>query len=261
MLAFVSVDAAHAARWILERVRSIAHSRWLQGARKPALECWSMDPDVRLIAERRLYKIGELEARALVGWASGTRKARLYGARASVEDIVRHQAEGARCVSLLEGDVEPALGFALHDLRHLEKLFDPLHYRAQVGFFRWIARSVGTGAWKAFDRELDAEWTAGRDYALADMNGSPIFLWAVLKMKLKMAVRRKLARDRGVEPPSRGVLDADEIQAFGRTLDRYLDVLQLERAMQDCARRISARRDSGDAAARFLAHCCLRVAD
>jgi hypothetical protein len=245
-------DPRAVARYLVDRVTRKAGPRWLQGSRTPPIPSSSAVPEVRLFAEHRLYKIGELESRALVGWAEGTRSAVLLDREAPVEEIVGLQAAGMRCVSLLDTDLERGVEFALHDLRHLEKLFDPQHHRAQIGFFRLLARVIGSEPWCAFDRELDEEWIAGRDYALADMNGSPIFLFAVLKMKLKMAVRRKLARDRGEAPPARGALDADEIEAFRATFERYLEVLGVPEQLRWPARMISARGNSGRAAEVFV---------
>jgi hypothetical protein len=201
---------------------------------------------VRLLADERLHKVGESEARALVGWADGARKAVLCRSLASTADIIRFQAEGRRCVALIDG--EEGLEVCLHDLRHLEKLFDPRHYRHQVAFFRWIARAQETKEWRDFDRSLDGEWVAARDAVLADMNGSPIFLFAVLKMKLKMAVRRRLARDLGLAPKEKGALDEEELAAFDRAFEWFLDVLMLSGEVREAARRISAKGNSGGAA-------------
>jgi hypothetical protein len=42
----------------------------------------------------------------------------------------------------------------------------------------------------ALDRELDDRRRADRDYIIADMNGSAVFLLAALKMRLGLAARR-----------------------------------------------------------------------
>jgi hypothetical protein len=83
------------------------------------------------------------------------------------------------------------LAFALHDLCHLEKFVAPEHHAGQVGFFRLVERALETPALAALDRELDDVWRADRDYVLADMNGSAVFLLAALKMRLTLAVRRR----------------------------------------------------------------------
>lgn len=43
----------------------------------------------------------------------------------------------------------------------------------------------------ALERGLDDTWRAERDYVIAHMNGSAVFLFAALKMRLNMAVRRR----------------------------------------------------------------------
>ena len=42
----------------------------------------------------------------------------------------------------------------------------------------------------ALDRALDDPWRADRDYIIADMNGSAVFLLAALKMRLGLAALR-----------------------------------------------------------------------
>ena len=87
----------------------------------------------------------------------------------------------------------------------------------------------------ALDRELDDTWRADRDYVIADMNGSAVFLFAALKMKLKMAVRRRLAP---AEP----------------ALDVLLRAMDLPDDVRDAARGVSARRDRPAEARRLLGH-------
>ena len=52
----------------------------------------------------------------------------------------------------------------------------------------------------------DEAWRADLAHVAADMNGSPVFLVAALKMKLKMAERRALAREDGRPAPTGGPL-------------------------------------------------------
>lgn len=239
-----AIGAIDAAEFVVERVRSIAGSRWLQGCRRPSIACAAPSGAVRVIAENRLHRVGELESRALVGWADGRRVARVFSTAVSPAKVVELQAQGVRCVSLIPGEDEPSLEFALHDLRHLEKFFEPTHFRAQVGFFDMIHRAFGTRAWLEMDRGFDARWSEDRDAVLSDMNGCPIFLLAVLKMKLKMAVRRALAARRQQPPRQSGPLDDEELAHFDVALERYLDVFELHGEVREAARGISARRDS-----------------
>jgi hypothetical protein len=242
------VLAAIAAEYVLERARRSSGRRWYQGPRRPPLPFDGDHDALRRFAEHRVCGVGELESRALVGWANGARTADLYDRELDATEIVALQADGRRCVSLLDGP--DGLGFALHDLRHLEKFFQAEHHRAQVGFFRIIDRALPRCA--SLDADLDDAWRIERDRVLADMNGSPIFLFAVLKMKLKVAVRRRFARDHGVPPPERGPLDDRELEAYAPMLERLLDALDLPPPIRAAARSINARRDRPDHARALL---------
>jgi hypothetical protein len=97
-------------------------------------------------------------------------------------------ARGRRPVSLLDG--ADGLAFALHDLCHLEKFADPAHHVAQVGLFALLDRAVDGPAWAALEAGLDADWRAHRDHVLADMNGSAVYLFVVLRAHLLEACAR-----------------------------------------------------------------------
>jgi hypothetical protein len=87
------------------------------------------------------------------------------------------------------------------------------------------------------------------------MNGSAVFLFAALKMKLKMAVRRWSARERNVDPPDHGPLTTEESGAYDDVLDELLSLLHVHRAeLRDAARATSAKRDDPRAALRLLGH-------
>lgn len=250
-------NAARAADYVLARVRELSGPRWYQGPRPTKLPLdglLSAEP-LEYFAAHRLRGVGELEARGLVGWANDTRSAELFDREITAREIIELQAEGRRCVALLP-DAPPADGleFALHDLRHLEKFFEPAHHRVQIGFFRLFARALSRPDYLQLDQSLDETWCNERDKTLADMNGSPIFLFGVLKMKLKVAVRRSLARARGVAPPLRSALDADELAAYAPVLERFLDVLGFEGPVREAAREISTRRDRPHFGQTLLAH-------
>jgi hypothetical protein len=127
------------------------------------------------------------------------------------------------------------LTFALHDLCHMEKFVEPEHHAGQVGFFRIVERALAAPAVIALDRDLDDAWRADRDYVIADMNGSAVFLFAALKMKLKLALGR---RDR----------------PFGPALDLLLGAMDLPDDVRDAARAVQPRRDQPAAARRLLQH-------
>jgi hypothetical protein len=251
-------EAAVACAYVVERVRRAAGPRWLQGARTPPLPCRAALPAVRLVAERRLHKVEEAVARGLVAWAEGTRPVDLLTRVPTAREVLALQARGRRCVSLLAdgADASPhadGLAFCLHDLCHLEKFVDPEHHRGQVGFFGLLDAARCSAGWAEHERDFDAAWQRDLDHVAADMNGSAIFLFAALKMKLKMAVRRAVARRRGVAE-SRGPLDAEEIRVYEARLERLLALMGLRGAIADDARTVSTRRDARDAAARLLAH-------
>jgi hypothetical protein len=87
----------------------------------------------------------------------------------------------------------------------------------------------------ALDAQLDEAWRADRDYVIADMNGSAVFLFAALKMKLKLAVGRRHA-------------------PFEPALDVLLRAMDLPDDIRDAARAVSPRRDRPTEARRLLDH-------
>ena len=246
-----------ACAFLVEEVRARVGSRWRQGERKPALPSEGLPPSVRVVAGVRLSRVEEAVARGLVAWARGERDVELRFDVPAPRHVLSLQARGARCVSLLPaaadaGPHEDALAFALHDLCHLEKFSDPAHHVAQVGFFARVDRAMRGEAWAALDARFDAAWREDVEHVVADMNGSPIFLFAALKMKLKMASRRELARARGLEARTFGPLDDDEARAFAAALEDMLDALGLEGRTRDAARAITTKRDAHEAARTLL---------
>jgi hypothetical protein len=190
----VLMEALETCRYLVERVRRKAGRRWRQGARAVPLRCGSAVEEARLVAERRLSGVPEAAAHALCGWVDGRRPAvRLYHAP-SPRQLLAMAAGGRRPVSLLDGD--DGLAFLLHDLCHLEKFADPAHHAGQVRLFRLIHRAASTAAWDELQAGLDGEWRAHRDHVLADMNGSPVYLWLVLRARLQEACARARVGDR-----------------------------------------------------------------
>ena len=80
-----------------------------------------------------------------------------------------------------------------------------------------------------------------------------IFLFALLKMRLHMAVRRRLARERGRPAPT-GPLDAEERAALRPALEVLFAALGLPDDLVPSAFAVSARHDSPADARRLLAH-------
>src|SRR4029077_14909097 len=106
----------------------------------------------------------------------------------------------------------------------------------------------------ALELTFDEIWSAERDYVLADMNGSAVFLFSVFKMRLAMAVRRSLARGRGVPVPTEGRLDDDERAALQPVLSAWFAGMGLPVALRTEAFAVTARRDSPAHARRLLEH-------
>jgi len=108
-------------------------------------------------------------------------------------------------------------------------------------------------AWAAFEHGFDDLWQSERNYVIADMNGSAIFLFAALKMKVRMAVRRRLAREEGRPPVDTGPLSAPEEAAFSQALEELLRLFRWDGPLAEAARRVSTRRDAPLHASRLLA--------
>ena len=83
------------------------------------------------------------------------------------------------------------------------------------------------------------------------MNGSAVFLFAALKMKLNMAVRRRRERERGVVVRSGG-LNAEERAAAAPALDVLVRSMGLPDDVRDAALAVSPRRDHPADARRLL---------
>lgn len=254
-------EATRVARFLVQAVQAEFGTRWNQGPRKPA---WPLegeaDAAVALLCQRRLCGVSEPAAQAVWAWHQGQRPVHLLTTIPSAREVLRLQAEGQRCVSLLPDDVALAhgdprhpngLAFALHDLCHLEKFVDPEHHVGQVGFFARLEAAMSKPGWAQLESELGDLWRSDRDYVLADMNGSAIFLFAALKMKLKMAMRRHVGRAAGATVACGPLLPAERA-AYEPRRNLLLDLLGLPPAVTEAARFVSARRTHPEAAAALL---------
>jgi hypothetical protein len=244
--------------FVIARVRAASGHRSDQGARKPPLACRPTSPFVRFFAEQRLHRVSTAVARALITWAEGF-PVELLTSVPDPSHVLALQARGARCVSLVPEGVSTtphadALAFVLHDLAHLDKFVDPAHHAGQVGFFASLRSATYAPEWRTFEASFDEAFRRDWCHVAADMNGSAVFLFAALKMKLKMAVRRLVARDKGVEPPHDGPLSAGEARAYDDKLDELLRLFRMGPSIADDARATSARRDDPGAAWRLLGH-------
>jgi len=255
-------DAETTAAFLLERVRAARGPLWDEGRARVAPPAPPSGAALRTFAERRVRGVPEDVVRGLFAWDRGERPVDLRFDIPSARDLLALQARGRRCICLVEDATALAHGdprhpngltFALHDLCHMEKFVAPEHHAGQVGFFRLVERALDAPAMTALDRDLDDAWRADRDYVIADMNGSAVFLFAALKMKLTMAVRRRLQRERGLAVRS-GRLDAEERAAIAPTLDTFLGAMDLPDDVRDAARAVSPHRDDPTAARRLLDH-------
>jgi hypothetical protein len=248
-----------ASEWLVGEVRRAWPWHWKQGGRRPPLASGNDAPAVRLVTDFRLKGVSEDAARGVAAWSRGL-DVSVFDRVPGPLEVLRLQALGARCVSLLSAAAATAphagpLDFLLHDLCHIGKFADPRYYYEQVGLFATFAREVDGAAWRALEKDLDDEWIAARDQVLCDMNGSSIFLFAAFKMKLKMAARRKVARANGREPVVYGRLDLGEERSYRELLDRALPLLGLgDGELRAAALSTSARRDCPRAAAVISGH-------
>jgi hypothetical protein len=249
-------DPERAAAYVIERARLLMGSRANQGKRKQAL-FHPETPALAHLSEHRLCKVPERAVDALFAWARG-RTVELRNDVPPPSHLLALQARGQRCVSLLpESETHPAASgfeFVIHDLCHLGKFLEPEHHLEQVGYFASLERSFARPAWCAVEERLDATWVEDRDRLAADMNGSAVYLFVVLKMKLKMAARRSLARTEGRAAPDQGPLDAGELALFSELESALYDALGLDGALRNAARHLTARRDAEDAAVAVRDH-------
>ncbi len=261
-------DAELVAGYLVARIARDAGTRLCQGARKIPLATTPLGPALDLMATTRLRGVPEPVAETVVAWGQGELRVHRLGHVPTPAEVLAWQAQGERCVSLLPDEVaaratgiagvkadarDPGLAFALHDLCHLGHFVDPAHHDGQVGFFAALHRASTRPEWTAFLARGDATLAKEIDHVAADMNGSAVFLFAALKMKLKMAVRRRVGEARGQVRVS-GALDDDEHAAFDVELEALTRHLGLTGAARDGALRVSTRRDAEVAASALLAH-------
>lgn len=252
-------QAERACEYVIAKVRAASGHLFHQGARRPALPCASTSPLAKRMAEQRFHRVPTSVARALIAWADGF-PVELLTSVPTARHVLGLQARGARCVSLL-GDGVPtsphadALAFVLHDLCHLDKFMAPVHHVGQVGFFASLHALTNRAEWASgFESNFDEAFRRDWQHIAADMNGSAVFLFAALKMKLKMAVRRGIAFERGVPPPSGGPLTTEESRAYDNRLNEFLEMFEFAPDVLLAARSTSTRRDDPRSALRLLEH-------
>jgi hypothetical protein len=257
-----AAQAEQAAEFLLARVRATRGRLWDEGSRPGPVTSAPAGADaLSVFATRRVRGVSPVVAGALLAWARGERPVDLVFDILPAREILRRQAAGRRCVALIDDQVARAhgdprhpdgLSFALHDLCHLEKFVAPDHHRGQLGFFRAVERALDSAPIAALESTLDATWAADRDYVVADMNGSAVFLFSVLKMRLAVAVRRRRARAEGRPAPTTGGLQAADQEALRPVLATWFQAMGLPESLRTEAAMVSARRDHPAHARRLL---------
>ena len=254
-------DAEQAAAFVIDRVRAARGSLWDEGPSRITALGSPSGPALSVFARRRVRGVPEAVARGLLAWDQGHRPADLLFVVPTARQVLARQAAGRRCVCLLDdasalahGDPRhpDGLTFVLHDLCHLEKFVEPEHHAGQVGFFRCVARALTRAPMADLEETFDDTWRADRDYVISDMNGSAIFLFSALKMKVNMAVRRALARTRGWPAPTGGRLNDQERAAVSPALDVLFEAMDLPADLRAGAAAVSTRRDHPAEARRLL---------
>lgn len=205
------------------------------------------------LTRHRVRRVPRRAMSGLFAWARGL-SVELREDVPRPDEVLALQAKGRRCVSLLPDGVSPephasGLDFLIHDLCHLDKFVDPEHHEEQVGFFATLERLGSQPLFQKLEANLDASFVEDRERLAADVNGSAVYLFALLKMKLKMAARRRHARTAGIAVRTSGSLDAAEQAVFDELEDALYDCLELDAGLRSAARATTARRDDVDAAA------------
>ena len=129
-------------------------------------------PALRRFSERRVRGLPEAVVRGLFAWKRGERPVDLLFEVPAARRVLALQARARRCVCLIEDAAARAhsdprhpdgLTFALHDLRHLEKI--PLARTSpREGRFLSPREARSTRPRRSpLPRELEVPWRAERD--------------------------------------------------------------------------------------------------
>lgn len=210
---------------------------------------------LKFLTRYRVRRVPWRAVRGLFAWVSGS-SVELREDVPKADEVLSLQAIGRRCVSLLPDGVSPephasGLDFLIHDLCHLDKFVDPEHHDEQVGFFATLRELFADSRFRALEAELDETFVEDRNRLAADVNGSAVYLFALLKMKLKMAARRRYARLTSVPARVSGPLVAGEKDVFDELEGVLYEALGFDAELRSAASATSARRDEHDAAARI----------
>ncbi len=256
--------AERAATYLVERAQRVSGAKLCQGAWDGAFAgeaarvgslVGESHRSLEFLTRHRVRRVPRRALSGLFVWARGF-AVELRDDVPRPDEVLALQAKGRRCVSLLPEGVSTqphasGLDFLIHDLCHLDKFVDPEHHEEQVGFFATLERLFSEPRFRELEAKLDQAFVEDRERLAADVNGSAVYLFALLKMKLKMAARRRHARTAGIVARTTGPLDDAERAVFDELEDVLYDCLELETELRPAARATSARRDDMDAAARM----------
>ena len=254
-------SAERAAGYLVEHARRVSGVKLCQGtwdgpfAERAARLGERLSDDcaaLKFLTRTRVRRVPLRAVSGLFAWAAGL-SIELRTDVPSAREVLALQASGRRCVSVLDEGVsaaphESGLDFLIHDLCHLDKFVAPEHYEEQVGFFATLSECAENPRYLALEALLDATFVEDRERLGSDVNGSAVYLFALLKMKLKMAARRRYARLERIPPRVSGALDAAEQQVFDELEVLLYDALGFDAELRDAARATSSRRDAVAAA-------------
>lgn len=250
-------DAERVASLLLREAREAHGDALFTGRSHARLEEFPPGSALAELASHRLRGLAEPARAAVIGLARGTHPARVEARPFTAREVLALQAEGRRCVSLLPpgaplGPYPSAFAFAAHDLDHLAKFFDPAHFAGQLGFFRMLHAGVSSGLAGLFARH-DDKLVSDIETVGADTNGSSVFAFASLVMKLKMASRRRYGRITGIVR-EKGPLSVEEERAFEPDFAALREVFELDATLGEAARLVGTRREHREAGRALLEH-------
>ena len=179
----------------------------------------------------------------------------------SARALLRRQAQGRRCVALLDDEAARAhgdprhpdgLSFALHDLCHLEKFVAPEHHHGQIGFFRAVDARAGQrrGRGAGGDLRRDLERRARLRHRRHErLGGLPVL--GAEDAAGHGGARRRCAAARRTHAPRRrrAVSTPHERAALLPVLEIWFAGMGLPAALRSEALAVSARRDQPGARA------------
>jgi hypothetical protein len=182
----------------LDRLRPTLGPKWLNFKSLNRLDI--EDPFLQFICRRSLRSIPISVARALVAWQNGTYSLKLRTDIPSPEEVMKMQAQGYRCVSILFSESEisrfvenerDVLGFIIHDLIHADHFFiNPITASQQI---RFSEKMTAVYANPKIQQMMikDPHFKVELQYLISDMNSVPLHLLKTLKAILLGFYKRR----------------------------------------------------------------------